>query len=76
MASESSFTFLLSRTKGMSAPIRALDEIQEQKHNGLSAPLQQIYFYNVYIIIPYFRYIKGVKRNVTEVYLQTTKVFH
>ncbi len=45
MASESSFTFLQSRTKGMSAPIRAIDEIQEQRQSinmGLSAPIATI----------------------------------
>jgi len=31
--------FLQSRTKGMSAPVRAIDEIQEQKHkDGLVYP--------------------------------------
>jgi transposase-like protein len=31
--------FLQSRTKGMTAPVRAIDEIQEQKHkNGLICP--------------------------------------
>jgi hypothetical protein len=45
----------------MSAPIRALDEIQEQKHNGLSAPLQEIYFYKVYIILPYLGILKELK---------------
>jgi transposase-like protein len=39
VASESSFTFLQSRTKGISASIRAIDEIQEQKHkHGLVCP--------------------------------------
>lgn len=32
--------FLQSRTKGMSAQVRAIDEIQEQKHkDGLVCPL-------------------------------------
>lgn len=61
MVSESPFTFLQSRTKGMSAPIRAIDEIQEQKHkHGLVCP-----HCNNCCAVPFGKYI--VKTRAREV---------